>query len=337
MQIKNILLTGASGTVGYEVLKQLIEKKYYKVKVFDIKTPQTEKKFARLPQNFEIIYGDISNTQDVVKATQNVDAVIHLAAIIPPLADDNPKLAERVNVKGTENLIKALEQNSPQAFFMYSSSISVYGDRVKTPYITVNDPLTPSEGDEYAITKIQSEKIVQNSKLSWTIFRLAAIMGNHKISKLMFHMPLNTAMEIATPSDTARAFVNGLEHQAELNTKIFNLGGGSQCRTTYEDFLQKSFNIFGLGNLNFPDKAFAEKNFHCGYYVDGDDLENIVKFRRDDLDDYFKMVANKVNPFIKFLTKVFKSIIKKQLLRKSEPYEAFKEANQKLIKRFFNS
>lgn len=336
MQIKNILLTGASGTVGYEVLKQLIEKKHYKVRVFDIKTPQTEKKFASLPQTFEIVYGDISNLEDVVKATQNIDAVIHLAAIIPPLADDNPQLAERVNVKGSENLIKALERHSPQAFLMYSSSISVYGDRVKDPYITINDPLTPSEGDEYAVTKIKSEKMVQNSKLSWTIFRLAAIMGNHKMSKLMFHMPLNTAMEIATPSDTARAFVNGLEHQSELNKKIFNLGGGIQCRTTYEEFLRKSFHIFGLGDLNFPHKAFAEKNFHCGYYADGDDLENIVKFRKDNLDDYFKMIADRINPFVKFLTKIFRSIIKKLLLKKSEPYEAIKKGNQKLIKRFFN-
>nr|WP_284046823.1 hypothetical protein [Gelidibacter japonicus] len=38
MTKKNILLTGASGTVGFEALKQLIEKDRYTISVFDKKT-----------------------------------------------------------------------------------------------------------------------------------------------------------------------------------------------------------------------------------------------------------------------------------------------------------
>ncbi len=234
---KSVLLTGASGTVGYEVLKQLIEKNQYEVTVFDIKSKNSQRKFDVLPQTFEIVYGDISNKNDVEHVSKKKDFVIHLAAIIPPLADEMPDLAEKVNVKGTENLIFQLEKHSPNAFFIYSSSISVYGDRLLTPEINVGDELVPSEGDEYAVTKIKTEKIIQQSKLKWSVFRLAAIMGNHKISKLMFHMPLKTSVEICTPADTARAFVNALEHQSELEGRIFNLGGGEHCRLTYEELL----------------------------------------------------------------------------------------------------
>ena len=332
----SVLLTGASGTVGYEVLKQLIDKKIYNVTVFDVESSSSRKKFEALPQHFEIIYGDITNEEDVKKISKNKNVVIHLAAIIPPLADEKPHLAEMVNVKGSELLIRNLESYSPNAFFIYSSSISVYGDRLKNPNIKVEDDLIPSEGDEYAVTKIETEKIVQQSKLKWTIFRLAAIMGNHKISKLMFHMPLQTSVEICTPSDTARAFVNAIEKENELKNRIFNLGGGANCRLTYEQLLSESFRIFGMGKLDFPEKAFAEKNFHCGNYADGDQLENILHFRRDDLKSYFQKVKSGVNPAVKFITKIVNPIVKKTLLKKSEPYEAYMKNDRKMLERFFN-
>lgn len=334
MKKTHVLLTGASGTIGFETLKQLLEKGCYKVTVFDKKSKLSVEKFKPFKDQINIIFGDITSTKNLEKVT-NIDAIIHLAAIIPPLADEIPELARKVNTKGTQNLIHQLEKTSPNAFFMYSSSISVYGDRIKNPYIQVGDPLIPSEGDIYAETKIESEKHIQNSQLDWTIFRLAAIMGGHKMSKLMFHQPLNTALEIATPRDTARAFVNGIEKQKALSKQTYNLGGGESCRISYRHFLERSFAIFGLGKLNFPKKAFADKNFHCGYYADGDVLEKIVNFREDTLEDYFNMEANKVSSIKRIATSLFKKPIKWYLLKKSEPLEAFQKNDKKQIQHYF--
>ena len=190
-----VLLTGASGSVGHEVLKQLTKRiNEFDITVFDIKSKPSTKILSPYMEKVKIVYGDIANKNDISKVCSDKDYVIHLAAIIPPLADDKPKLANKVNTLGTENLISSLEQLSSETFFMYSSSVSVYGDRLKNPLIKVGDPLEPSEGDEYAKTKIKAEQILQKSKLDWTIFRLCAIMGNHKISKLMFHQPLETSM-----------------------------------------------------------------------------------------------------------------------------------------------
>ena len=206
-----VLLTGSSGGIGFEVLKQLHSSGNFDITVFDIKTAQSVKTLSDFEQKVKIVYGDISNKQDLKSVCINQDIVIHLAAVIPPLADEQPELAYRVNVIGTQNLISLLEEFSPKVFFFYSSSISIYGDRVLNPNIIISDPLIPSEGDEYAKTKIIAEKSIQSSQLNWTIFRLCAIMGRHKISKLMFHQPLNTSFELATLEDTARAFVNGIE------------------------------------------------------------------------------------------------------------------------------
>jgi nucleoside-diphosphate-sugar epimerase len=333
-----ILLTGASGSVGFEALKLLIEKRdQFDITVFDIKSRASLKKFSPFKEEIEIIYGDITNDDDIKKACSGKDFVIHLAAIIPPVADDNPELAHRVNTIGTENLVRNLEQFSPKTFLVFSSSISVYGDRLKTPLIKVEDPLTPSEGDEYATTKIKAEEIIRESKLDWSIFRLTAIMGNHKISKLMFHQPLETSLEIATPKDAARAFVNAVDHKKELSKKTYNLGGGENCRIIYKDFLDRSFTIFGLDKPDFPEKTFAEKNFHCGYYQDGNVLENILHFRNDNLESYFSNEKRKVSTLKKAFTSIFKKPIKNYLLKQSEPYTAFIEKDNKMIRHYFEN
>lgn len=332
---KSVLLTGASGTVGFEVLKQLLKTPNLKLTVFDKKTKGSARKLDSYKDKVELVYGDITNRVDLGKIVQNQDFIIHLAAIIPPTADDFPKLAQKVNTEGTRNLVQLLEQHSPNCFFIYSSSISVYGDRLENPYISVGDPLEPSPGDEYALTKIASEEIIQKSKLDWTIFRLAAIMGGHKMSKLMFHQPLDTSLEIATPQDTARAFVNAIGKYEQLSKRIFNLGGGENCRISYKGFLQRSFDIFGLGELNSPAKAFAEKNFHCGFYKDGDELEKILHFREHSLEDYFEMEKEKVSSFKKFGATLLRTPIKYFLLKQSEPLIAIKGNDEKMRKQFF--
>ncbi len=323
-----ILVTGASGTVGKEVVYQLLnEKENYDVTVFDLKTKNSKKLFGQFGDNIRIYYGDIGNKETVAQACKDKDAIIHLAAIIPPLSDENHVLAEKVNVRGTRNLIKGIQSHSPSAFFLYSSSVSVYGDRLQHPLIKTVDPLVPCERDFYAKTKLTAERLIREQLTHWTIFRLTAIMGahNHSASPLMFHMPLDTKMEICTPSDTARAFVHALRHQTELEQHIFNLSGGANCRISYDEFIRRSFRISGLGKLNFKPGTFAKKNFHCGYYTDGDDLEKILHFRHDTIEDYFDQLRQSVSPLQKGVTLLLRYFIKRRLQKLSEPYGALKK------------
>jgi nucleoside-diphosphate-sugar epimerase len=338
LKMKRVLLTGASGTVGREVLKQLCNlHEAVEITVFDIKTKRTKAFYRSFHEKVNLIFGDLSNKKELYPACRNKDIVIHLAAIIPPLADKYPDLAAAINITGTKNLIECLEEYSPGAFFIYSSSISVYGDRNCTPLIKVCDPLTPSDRDEYARTKIAAENLITTCRLDWTIFRLTAIMGtgNHKPSALMFHMPLESCMEIATPEDTARAFVQALKNKEKLSKNIFNLSGGRKCRISYRDFLSRSFEIFGLGKQNFKENSFALRNFHCGYYEDGDILNDILDFRRETIEDYFENLKKSVSPAQKILTTIFRRLIKHNLQKQSEPFEAISSNNKTDIKHYF--
>jgi len=179
------------------------------------------------------------------------------------------------------------------------------------------------------------EELIQNSKLDWSIFRLTAIMKNHKISKLMFHMPLSTMLEICTPKDVASAYVEAINKRDVLSKRIFNLGGGAECCITYEKFLEKSFLLFGLGTLNFPLHTFARRNFHCGILKDGDILENILHFRSDTLDTYFAETKRSISFFTHFGCTLFRMFIKKGLLKQSEPFKAFHTKDNLLLMHFF--
>ena len=334
---KNLLLTGATGTVGKEVLNQLLEKNNYEITIISRKSSSNNRSLKRHIGKINVIFTDFSKADPLEDLTTSFDIVIHLAAIIPPLADKEPILANSINYLGTQSLVKKIEETSSNAFFMFSSSISVYGDRLKNPYINTTDLLSINVDDVYARTKVDAEQAITNSRLKWTIFRLTAIMGikNHKMSGLMFHMPLETPIEIATPSDTARAFVNGIESQSQLTNRIFNLGGGKNCRTTYRDFLTENFKLNGLGKLNFPINSFANKNFHCGFYQDGSRLEEITKFQRDTLEDYYTSIEASVPVVQKILAYIFRAPIKFFISRKSEPLRAYKNQNKERMDRFF--
>ncbi len=335
MKTKQILLTGGSGTVGGEILNILCKRSEYSITVFDIYNKKTKSLLKKYGANINFIAGDITNESEIKNISSGFDVVIHLAALIPPLADEYPALTRKVNVEGTRSLINHIQETSPEAFFIYSSSISVYGDRLKTPYIRVTDPLKTSNGDVYGQSKLDAEVIVRNSSLKWTVFRLAAIMKNHRISKLMFHMPLDTQFEICTAEDTARAFVNAIDNKDILSGQVFNLGGGEKCCISYNEFLKKSFNIYGLGKLNFPEHAFAEQNFHCGRLIDGDELENLLHFRKDTFDSYFEKTKKSITAFQRFIIWLWHPFIKWILLLQSEPYQAYRRKDEKLLNHFF--
>ena len=60
--------------------------------------------------NFETRWGDITDPDSVAQAVAGQECILHLAAIIPPLTEQNPDLAHRVNVQGTHNVIEAAEK-----------------------------------------------------------------------------------------------------------------------------------------------------------------------------------------------------------------------------------
>jgi len=336
--MKRILVTGASGEVGLKVVEMLLNKTNYIVRVFSLPDRFSKRRLKRFFNRVEVIWGDITNQHQITEAVKECHAVIHLAAVLPPLADSKPDLAHKVNVEGTRNLVQAMEKETEGLFFLYASSVAIYGDRLHSPWIRVSDPLLPSDGDYYAQTKIEGERLVRNGKVDWSIFRLSAIMSeNRKLDPLFFHMPLDTEIEVTSTRDTAYALVKALSHQEQLSQRTFNLGGGPCCRVSYREFLRENFARMGLDFSLLPEKAFAERNFHCGYYADSGELESILHFQRDCIRDLYASMENKVPASQRFLSKLFQRIIISELLKRSEPWKARKKLASAAARKFFHT
>jgi len=252
-----------------------------------------------------------------------VDAVCHLAAIIPPAADLKPELAHAINVGGTQALIEAVramasKENRPPARIVYASSIAAYGDRLRTPWIKTSDPLEPSEGDEYGKSKLEAEGFLRASGLPFVVLRLTYIVWRKKLARdpLMFHMPLETGIEICHTEDTGRAFAAAAVLPEALG-KTLNIGGGESCRTTYRGYLDRMLRIFGLGGIGFmPEKAFAASGFHCGWYADSDEAEKLLGFRKKGLEDYYAEVVEEAR-WTRIGASLFRSIARSRLLATS--------------------
>ena len=103
-----ILLTGAFGNVGTQTLIELIQNGH-QVTCFDLKNSKNQKHQKELLKkiHFTTIWGNITEFETLSKAIQHKDCVVHLAAIIPPKSEEIPEIAYKINVNGTQNIIKA--------------------------------------------------------------------------------------------------------------------------------------------------------------------------------------------------------------------------------------
>jgi nucleoside-diphosphate-sugar epimerase len=316
-----VLLTGPFGNVGLSTLKELIKRNYH-IRVFDIRNKKNRRISTKFKDKVEIIWGDLRNYKEVEKAVSGCDVVIHVAAIIPPLADKKPKFAESVNVGGTSNIIKAIQNQPHKPKLIFTSSVAIYGDRLQNPLIRLTDPLTPNHDDEYAKQKVRCEEIVRNSGLEWVICRLTYIVSINKLQMdpLMFEMPLDTCIEICDTKDVGLALTNAIENN-EIWGETLHIAGGERCRITYREYLNEMLDIFGIGNNVLPDEAFSTKGFHCGFMTT-DKSQSLLNYQRHTIDDYFYEVRKKM-AFTRLWTVMFRPFAKKYLLNKSYYYKEY--------------
>jgi len=105
--MKRILVTGGTGFIGQRVVALLAQK--YTVRLF------TRKPYAG--ETCEVIVGDLLRENDVKKAMQEIDCVVHLAAVL----EGNEKEISYFNIHSTENIVFAAMKNKVKQFIFLSS------------------------------------------------------------------------------------------------------------------------------------------------------------------------------------------------------------------------
>ncbi len=140
----HILVTGGAGYIGAVVVGILLQDGY-RVRVLD-NLSHGGNALLTYFQNprFELAYGDIRNRKDLHSALDDIDAVIHLAAIVgDPACREKPELAVAVNKEGSEELCRAAIERHVKRF-VFASTCSNYG-KMPDPegYVDETSPLNP--------------------------------------------------------------------------------------------------------------------------------------------------------------------------------------------------
>lgn len=152
---KKILITGGAGFIGSNLCEYFLSKGNNVVCLDNFATGHRHNIAPLLlNEKFELIEGDIRNLEDCKKATQNVDYVLHQAALgSVPRSINDPITTNDVNISGFLNMLVAARDAGVKRF-VYAASSSTYGDSESLPKVEdkIGKPLSP-----YAITKYVNE------------------------------------------------------------------------------------------------------------------------------------------------------------------------------------
>ncbi len=87
-----VLVTGGAGKLGVTVCKAFLNNGFG-VRVYDLNNDRNRKSVKEIGRKAEIVWGDITQPDSVRRALKGVDIVVHMAGILPPLANEKPELA----------------------------------------------------------------------------------------------------------------------------------------------------------------------------------------------------------------------------------------------------
>jgi len=129
---KTILVTGGTGSIGSEIVRQLIPYKPKQIRVYsrdESKHYFFEQELKRLHLNKSIRYliGDIRDKERLDRAMCGAHIVFHAAALKHvPYCEYNPFEAVKTNVHGTQNIIDCALKNNAQKVIAISTDKAVY-------------------------------------------------------------------------------------------------------------------------------------------------------------------------------------------------------------------
>jgi UDP-glucose 4-epimerase len=225
-------IIGGSGFIGSSLATHLIKR--FRVKIIDIKRPNIQ-----FPKNFEYTTCDLRNCQEVEKALVDVDLAIHTAIIQIPLINEQKKLGYEVNVLGTQNVCKAIDENPKCKGLLLTGSWHTIGENELKGVIDEKFGFRPDKVEDrarlYALSKIAQESIVrfydEMSDKVFGIIRMGTVLGEG--------MPEKTAANIFIQRGLKGEAITPYKHSMYRPMLYVDI---NDIQTAFEKFASKILN-----------------------------------------------------------------------------------------------
>lgn len=232
---EKILIVGGAGYLGSILTKTFLDEKYH-VRVLDnFRYGQNSLLDCCVHENFEIIRGDCRNKETMTKAIQDMDVIIHLAAIVgAPACNADPVAAQTTNYDSVK-LLLSLRSNEQK--ILYPCTNSGYGIGEKNNFCTEETPLKPIS--MYGKTKVDAENAILDSGNSIS-FRLATVFGvsprmrtDLLVNDFVYRAvrdKFNVVFEghfkrnYIHIRDVARVFLHGIKNFENMKSNAYNVG-----------------------------------------------------------------------------------------------------------------
>lgn len=227
-------------------------------------------------------------------AEHRPDAIVHLAGILAPVSYRNPRLARKVNVDGTRNLVEAAATLPEPPLFVQASSASVYGSRNPYRYpelITAETPVNPI--DQYGEDKTLAEAVIRDSGLPYAVLRLGGVISPDAASTMNAdHLLLTRAtpgdnrMHTVDARDVALAFANAVDRGEAIDGKILLIGGDDTHLHTQRELEDDMMAAIGLGRLgpsaSLPGDPDDDRGWAFTGFFDTTESQALLDFQRHD-------------------------------------------------------
>jgi nucleoside-diphosphate-sugar epimerase len=289
------------GNIGFFTLQALLAEGH-DVVAFDLESRKARKLASGVDRRVQFIWGDITRPESLRHALEGVDAVIHLAAIIPPYAARVPDLARRVNLDATQNLIAQMEASPTAKRLVFASSQGVFGDvQDREPPLRVDTPVSPT--DDYGRQKVECEQAIRQSRLCWSILRLAAVTPIHlpmQGPSIMFEFSPDARVEFLHPADAGTAFARAVACEESIGKTLY-LAGGANCRITFYDFVNALMTAIGIGPI--PTDAFVRTKppRFFGDWADTEESQRLLQYQKRGLSEQLEDMQKDFGMLVPFI------------------------------------
>jgi len=159
--MKKILVTGAFGQIGSELVPQL-QNEFGKDNVVALGHHNIPENFNGIVETAEI--SDLPKLEALISKYQ-IDTVFHLVSILSAKGETDPSLTWQVNMEGLKNILDLAVKHKLQIF--WPSTIAAFGPSTPkdmTPQQTIMDPTTM-----YGVTKVSGEQLINYYHLKYGV------------------------------------------------------------------------------------------------------------------------------------------------------------------------